>query len=131
MRIVQWSSNVSVNTLSIVEIILLPCVCCDYFFGTENTEFIVIYVQGEKLARNYCNVMVIKMSTSIFVCVLLSHFVSVICAIFFMPRILPTFTQNIAQKPKQYKCAVPFSIIYPLYQPRSLSLFRKHLRVQS
>jgi len=52
LRIVQWSSNVSVNTLSIVESILLHCVCCDYFFVTENTEFIVIYVQEEKLARN-------------------------------------------------------------------------------
>ena len=51
-RIVRWSTDVSVNTQSIVEtacIVLVACVCCDRIFVIENTELIVTYVQVKKL----------------------------------------------------------------------------------
>ena len=53
-RIVRQSTDVSVNSESVVEtvcIILVTCtsVCCARVFDVEDTELIVTYVQGNKL----------------------------------------------------------------------------------
>ena len=48
------SRPISINSESVVEtvctiLVTCTCVCCDCVFDVEDTELIVIYVQGNKL----------------------------------------------------------------------------------